>query len=71
MAFIDLVTYCLSPPFVLALRSVKITYHYKNVDATTDFDRERYTVEAWWRMWQLTKEIDLSLELMFEDSGTL
>ena len=71
MAFIDLVTYCLSPPFVLALRSVHITYYYKEVKATTDFDRERFTVEAWRRMWQLIKEMrlmDLSLELIFDDS---
>lgn len=71
MALIILVTYCLPPQFVLALRSVQITYYYKEMEATTDFDHERFSVEAWWRMWQLIKEMhltDLLLELIFEDT---
>lgn len=71
MALIILVTYCLRPQFVLAIRSVQITYSYRRMEATTDFTCEGYTVEAWRRMWQLIKEMrltDLSLELMVENT---
>ena len=71
MAFVVLVTYCLSPPLVLAIRSVEITYSYRKIPPNTYFDYERYTVEAWWRMWQLIKEMrltHLSLQLIFEDT---